>query len=270
MNGQPLFEVLNKLIAQHPNTTFLIDGDSLRGEFKRLIDTNPGKYIFVRDYMGTGIGAPEILSAEHIAHRIKEFCYPWNDSVTYTSDNYEQECATELRTLSEKKDTEIVLVQFDCHISSVFQLTMQAYCEQLGITDHIIRVVFCEKSDSVRTEFICCKYDTIPIAGSHQAYCKLVCEHRYVQLSKYLISSTAVKSYLDVHSPTGKLAEYIRNTSSSFDNPFSAVGMFLRDFWRLGLGDLEFLKIAYSTLVDDPKYYKVAKKWEQKLIEIFK
>lgn len=269
MNGQPLFDVLDKLLKQYPNSTFLIDGDTLRGEFKSLININLGKFVFVRDYMGTGTGAPEILSTKHIAYRAKEFDCPWDDTVSYTSDDYERDCAAELRTLSERKDAEIVLVQFDCHISSIFQLTMQAYIEQLGITDHIIRVVFCERCANFRAEFICIKCDTILVAGSHQAYCLLVCEHKAVKLLKYLISNTAVKSYLDIHSPAGKLANYIRNTSSCFDNPFCAAGIFLRDFPRLGLGDFEFLRIAYSMLNNDARYYDVAKKWKQKLTGVY-
>jgi len=265
MIGEPLIKVIDKLLIRHPDATILVDGNSLCGDFAPFIRLNRGKFIFVRDYMGTGTAAPEILSPEFIALRVRKFNDPQGKK-KYSATDYEWEVASALRVIPDRKGTEVIFVQFDCHLSQMWQLTMQAYIEQSMIADHITRIVFCEKHiNKSHSEWICTKYDTIPVARSHEAYCQLICQHKKMKLSHFFISSAAVKSYLDVNASNGKLAAYIRNVSSTFDNPFFAAGRFLRDFPRLGLGDMDFLRIAYYTLEKDEEYQAVAKQWGLKL-----
>lgn len=147
-----------------------------------------------------------------------------------------------------------------------FQLTMQAYIEQLGVADYITRVVFVEQIKHHHYDFVCNKFDRIPVTKSSDAYCRLVCQHKPVKLSQYKISQTVVKAYLDIYAPQGKLAQYIRTTGSTVDNPFAATGVFLKDYRRLGLGDFEFLRIAYTILDEDERFSDTVQKWKKKLM----
>lgn len=268
MTGKLLLDVLDRLLTEHPDALVLVDGNTLCGDFAPFIRKDRGRFVFVRDYMGTGAATPEILSPEFVALRVKEFNYPHGKNV-YTEADYEREIASKLRAIVGSKGTEIILVQFDCHMSQIWQLTMQAYIEQVGLAEYITRVVFCEKQvNHFCSALICCSVDRISVAHAHEGYCKLVCQHQKVKLSHLLISASAVKSYLDVNSDEGELVKYIRAKSSTLDNPFCAIGLFLRDFPRLGLGDMDFFRIAYNVLEKDRNFSDVVEKWGRKMKQI--
>ena len=250
MIGMTLKKAIHNIIKENPMVTFLVDGDSLLGDIRSYKYPSGAKFIFVRDYMATGTAEPTILSEEFIALRTEAWNNPY-DTEPYTTEKYEVECASALRELSEIKPTDIVLVQFDCYVSQIWQLTMQAYIEQLGIADRIKRLCF---YDDCKSDFYVSHFDEIDIKGAHEAYCQLVCRHEPRDLTKYLIDSEAIDCYLDINSPTGPLCEYICKISSTFENPYHACGIFFRDYPKWGLGDREFIKIAMQTLSQNQKY----------------
>lgn len=261
MKGLSLKDALHQIIQQNPTATFLVDGTSLRGDIRSYNCPNSANFIFVRDYMAVGIGAPEILSEDFITLRVAALNGPYIGPCTI--ERYEKEFAAELRELPKYKDSKIFLLQFDCYVSQIWQLTMQAYIEQIGFADSIKRVCF----NDAGANFSVSQVDTIAIEGSHDAYCKLVCEHKSVNLKKYFITEEAVRCYLDINSETGALRDYICETSSQFNNPFHAAGQFLSDFQAWGLGDGEFLTIALQTLSRDANYKKTLQKWGKVIFE---
>lgn len=155
---------------------------------------------------------------------------------SYTAEKYKQECIT-LKSLSEYKNEEIILLQFNCYRSQIWHLAMQAYIEQLGITDHIKRLCIDDSSFCINS------VGNIDIDGSYNAFSDLGCRHNSINSEKYLIEPDAIGCYLDINSPTGKLRDYIRNVSSQFENPFRAYVKFLNDFPKWGLSDDSFLRL---------------------------
>ena len=209
--------------------------------------------------MATGTAAPIILSKEFIALRTEAWNNPYGFE-PYTAEKYEAECASALRELSETKPSDIVLVQFDRYVSQIWQLTMQAYIEQLGITDKIKMLCF---YDDCKSDFYVSHFDEIDVKGAHEAYCQLICRHEPRDLTNFLIDAEAVDCYLDLTSPAGPLREYICKTSSTFESPYHACGIFFRDYPKWGLGDGEFIMIAMQTLSQNLKYAETAKKWKR-------
>ena len=208
---------------------------------------------------GTGTAAPIILSKEFIALRTEA----WNNTYgfePYTAEKYEAECASALRELSETKPSDIVLVQFDRYVSQIWQLTMQAYIEQLGITDKVKMLCF---YDDCKSDFYVSHFDEIDVKGAHEAHCQLICRHEPRDLTNFLIDAEAVDCYLDLTSPAGPLREYICKTSSTFESPYHACGIFFRDYPKWGLGDGEFIMIAMQTHSQNLKYAETAKKWKR-------
>ena len=173
--------------------------------------------------------------------------YPVEDNVVFSLGDL-SECKQSI-----KKST-IVLVQYDCFISQIWQLTMEAYIEHLGINDHIQRVCF-DKDINVS------RYDRITVNGAQEAYYQLVCQHRQVDLSEYLITPQAVQCYLDIHLQNGVFYNHICNISSRFENPHSAYFAFIREFPEWGLDLTDFMKIAMKVFSDNPLYIKTAEKW---------
>ncbi len=255
-----LKETIAQLIESNPNTIFLVDGDSLRGDCSKIKGFNRDKFIFVRDYMAVGTAAPEVLSPEFISLRIESLCGPFGNKL-YSEKAYEQECISGLRSLAHMPAAEIVLIQYDCYVSRIWQMTMMAYIEQLGCSNCVKRILF---YDGERT-FGVSRMDDISVEGAHEAYCRIVCEKKMIDLSQYLISEEAVACYFDINSSDGKLRQYIRDVSSGYDKHASATGQFLYDFADWGLGDGEFIRIAYQTLSEDPRFEAVAKKWKKSM-----
>lgn len=256
MIGLTLKNAIGEIIKENPSATFLVCGDSLLGSIRSYKYPNSTKFIFARDYMAIGTADPVILSKEFIALRTEAWSNPYN--ISYTTEKYEVKCASALRKLSEMKPSDIILVQFDCYVSQIWQLTMQAYIEQLGIADKVKRLCF---YDDCFSDFYVSHFNEIAVRGAHEAYCQLVCRHEPRDLREYLIDPEAVECYLDINSLAGPLREYIRKTSSTFDSPYHACGIFLQDYENWGLGDGEFLMIAMQTLSQDPKYAETVKKW---------
>lgn len=259
MIGMTLKNAIHEIIKKNSTATFLVDGDTLQGDICSYKCPSSAKFIFVRDYMATGTAAPVILSKEFIAMRTEAWSNPY-DTEPYTTEKYEVECASVLRELSEIKPTDIILIQFDCYVSQIWQLTMQAYIEQLGIANKVKRLCF---YDDCKSDFYVSHFDEIDIKGAHEAYCQLVCRHEPRDLMNYLIDAEAVECYLDINSPTGPLREYICKTSSTFESPYHACGIFFRDYPKWGLGDGEFIMIAMQTLSQNPKYAETVKKWKR-------
>lgn len=259
MIGMTLKNAIHEIIKKNSTATFLVDGDTLQGDICSYKCPSSAKFIFVRDYMATGTAAPVILSKEFIAMRTEAWSNPY-DTEPYTTEKYEVECASVLRELSEIKPTDIILIQFDCYVSQIWQLTMQAYIQQLGIANKVKRLCF---YDDCKSDFYVSHFDEIDIKGAHEAYCQLVCRHEPRDLMNYLIDAEAVECYLDINSPTGPLREYICKTSSTFESPYHACGIFFRDYPKWGLGDGEFIMIAMQTLSQNPKYAETVKKWKR-------
>lgn len=259
MIGMTLKNAIHEIIKKNPTATFLVDGDTLRGDIRSYKCPNSAKFIFVRDYLATGTVAPIFLSEEFIALRTEAWNNPY-DTEPYITEKYEVECASALRELSEIKPTDIILVQFDCYVSQIWQLTMQAYIEQLGIAGSVKRLCF---YDDCKTDFYVSHFDEISVKGAYEVYCQLVCRHEPRDLAKYLIDAEAVDCYLDINSPAGPLREYICETSSSFENPYHAYGVFLRDYEKWGLSESEFLMIAMQTLSQNSEYSETVKKWKR-------
>ena len=262
MISMTLRKTINKIIKENPYATFLVNGDTIRGDILSYKCPNSARFIFVRDGMVVGTAAPDILSKEFIVLRAAVCNNPYYKP--YTVEEYETDFASELKKLSAIKHSEIVLVQSDCYVSQIWQLTMQAYIEQNGIASRVKRICF---YDNCKADFYVSHIDEISVEGAHAAYCQLVCRHKTTDLSKFLISEEAVNCYLDINSPTGQLREYICNTSSRFENYYSAYGNFLSNYEKWGLDHSEFLWIATQTLSQFPKYAKVIKVWNKMLNE---
>lgn len=252
--GMKVENAVQKIIEYSTNAVFVVEGNILRGSIRLCSNMNDAKFIYVNDDMYFGRTVPDILSSEFAEWEAETLNNPFGKS--YTAEKYKQECIA-LKSLSEYKNAEIILLQFDCYISQIWQLAMQAYIEQLGITNHIKRL--CIDDDS----FCINSVDNIDIDGSNNAYCSLVCRHNPINLERYLIDADAIKCYLDINSSTGKLRDYIRNVSSKFENPFHAYVKFLNDFPKWGLSDDSFFKIAIETLSQDERYVDIIKNWKR-------
>lgn len=259
MVGMTLKNAIHEIINETPTATFLVAGDTLRGDIRSYKYPGTAKFIFVRDCMATGTAAPIILSKEFIALRTEAWNNPY-DYEPYTAEKYDTECASALRALPGTKPSDIVLIQFDCYVSQIWQLTMQAYIEQLGIADKVKRLCF---YDDYKSEFYISHFDEIDVKGAHEAYCQLICQHEPKDLTNFLIDAEAADYYLDINSSSGPLREYIRKTSSTFESPYHACGIFFRDYPKWGLGDGEFITIALQTLSQNPKYAETVRKWKR-------
>lgn len=252
-----LENVVEELAQKYDNAFFLVDGDSMKGDLCRIKGLDQTKVIYLYDYMAVGSATPEILSEEFIRMRADALSgAPYGE---YTVEEYERENASELRKLLEMKGAEIILLQYDCYVSQIWQLTMQAYIEQEKLAKEITRVIVCEGNHS----FLAKEIKVIDVFGSHSAYCELVCNHKTIDLSRYLIDKKTVEYYLDINSEVGNLTKYICEVSSGFEDPYTACGMFLYDFQEGGLGDREFLQIAYKTLSEKTEHQDVIKKWNK-------
>lgn len=244
---------VQKIIKYSTNAVFIVEGNILRGSIRLCPNMNDAKFIYVNDDMAFGGTAHNILSNELVELRAETLNNPYGKS--YTAEKYKQECIA-LKSLSEYKNAEIILLQFDCYRSQIWQLAMQAYIEQLGITNHIKRL--CIDDDS----FCINSVDNIDIDGSHNAFYNLVHRHNPINSERYLIELDAIDCYLDINSSTGKLQDYIRNVSSKFENPFYAYVKFLDDFPKRGLSDNSFFKLAIETLSQDKKYTDIIRNLE--------
>ena len=258
MIGHSLKTAVIDILTKDPNVVFLVDGDSMKGTFSTLPEYSDNNFIYVRDYMALGHAVPQILSHEYIKIRAQSLSDPLG--AQYTSEEYEQEIASPIKRLSEQIDKRIILVQYDCYISKIWQLTMMAYLEQIGYIDTITRLCF---YDDCIFDFKVSAFDKISVKGAHKAYCQIICEHKKSDVSRYLINEEAVDCYLDINSANGLLNKYICGKSIFYDNPFTACGVFLHDFPKWGLGDGEFLIIALQTFSQNPQYAHIARKWEE-------
>lgn len=252
LKGIKLENAVQKIIENYANAVFIVDGDVLRRTIHFYPNKDKAKFIYFTDNMAVGSASADILSDDFIALRAEIL----NNLHCYSVENYKKGC-DELKGVSEYKNAEIILLQFDCYMSQIWQLTMQAYMEQLEITEHIKRL--CIDYSSFRINSV----DNIDIDGSHNAYCNLLCRHKYINSERYLIETEAVECYLDINSTNGELRNYIRNVSSQFENPFKACGKFFHDFPKWGLGESEFFKIAVETFSQDEKYVDIMKKWKR-------
>lgn len=138
----------------------------------------------------------------------------------------------------------------------IWQLKMQTYIEQIGITNRIKRLCIDDSSFCINS------VGDIDICGSHKAFYNLVCRHKPINSERYLIEPATVKRYLDINSTNGELRAYIKNVSSQFEDPFRAFKKFFNDFPKWG-SDEDFLKIAIETLSKDEKYADKMKHWKQ-------
>lgn len=200
--GMKVENAVQKIIEYSTNAVFIVEGNILRGNICLCPNMNDAKFIYVTDDMSFGEAVPIILSNEFAEWEAETLNNPFAKS--YTAEKYKQECIT-LKDFSEYKNAEIILLQFDCYSSQIWQLSMQAYIEQLGITDHIKRLCIDDVSFCINS------VDNIDIDGSHNAFYSLVCRHNPINSEIYLIESDAIECYLDINSLTGKLRDYIRN-----------------------------------------------------------
>lgn len=254
LEGIKVENAVQKIIEDSTNAVFLVEGDILCGSIRLCQNINDAKFIYVNDDMSFGDATPIILSNEFAELKAKALNNPFGKS--HTAEKYKQECIT-IKDFSEYKNAEIILLQFDCYKSQIWQLAMQAYIEQLGITDHIKRlciddIYFCINS-----------VDNIDTDGSHNAFYSVICKHNSINLERYLIEPDAIKCYLDINSPNGELRDYIRNVSSQFENPFRAFVKFSKNFPKWGLSDYSFFKIAFETPSQDKKYADTIKNWKR-------
>lgn len=253
-NGIKVENAVQKIIEHSTNAIFIVEGNILRGNIRLCPNMNDAKFIYVTDDMSLGRATPAILSDEFTKLRAKALNNPFGKS--YTAENCRQDSA-ELKSLSEYKNAEIILLQFDDYISQIWQLAMQAYIEQLGITDHIKRLCIDDSSFCINS------VDNIDIDGSHNAFYSLMCRYNPINSERYLIEPDAIGCYLDINSPTGKLRDYIRNVSSQFESPFRAYVKFLNDFPKWGLSDNSFFKLVIETLSKDERYIDKIRNWKR-------
>lgn len=262
--GMSLSETAKRFKEIFKDAVYVVDGFTVGGDIKHGYGSL-NDFIFTNDYMCLGSAHPDILSAEYIKARVAAQNIGGRDRCT--EEEYERDEAAELRKLSEnfKSKKNIVIIQWNCLLSDIWRLTMQAYIEQLQLTDNIvsIRIEEVHKTKSSGSEMVCTDCKEINILGSHEAYCKLVCNHQRVNLLKFRISEEAVDCYLDINSGCGRLEKYILEKSTKYENPYAAAGIFLRDFTEWGLGDGEFLKIACETLAKHKKFAPILQRWRK-------
>ena len=252
--GMKVENAVQKIIENSANAVFIVEGSILRESIRLCPNINDAKFIYVNDDMYFGGTVPNIPSNKIAELGAEGLNNPYGKS--YTAEKYKQECIT-LKSLSEYKNAEIILLQFNCYRSQIWQLAMQAYIEQLGITDHIKRLCIDDSSFCINS------VDNIDIDGSYNAFSDLGCRHNSINSEKYLIEPDAIGCYLDINSPTGKLRDYIRNVSSQFENPFRAYVKFLNDFPKWGLSDSSFFKLVIETLSKDERYIDKIRNWKR-------
>lgn len=252
--GMKVENAVQKIIEYSTNAVFVVEGNILRGSIRLCPNMNDAKFIYVNDDMYFGRTVPDILSSEFVEWEAKTLNNPFGKS--YTAEKYKQECIT-LKDFCEYKNVEIILLQFNCYRSQIWQLAMQAYIEQLGITNHIKRLCIDDSSFCINS------VNNIDIDGSYNAFSDLVCRHKYINSERYLIESDTIECYLDLNSPNGELRDYVRNVSSQFENPFRAYVKFLNDFPKWGLSDDSFFKIAIETPSKDEKYADTIRNWKR-------
>lgn len=253
---ETICEAIEALLQKHSNAVFLVNGTSFYGELHKFSCADREKFLMIGDYMATGAVDREILSEKYIEMRTKEFNDPWGE--IYTKQEYERDCVSKLRSLAKREKAEVILVQFDCLVSQIWQLTMQAYVEQIGISDHVTRLVFCH-------DFSVGENNRIFILGSYDAYCQLMCQHKKIDVSRFMITHAAVDCYLAIHTTENIFKEYILKKSATFDTPYSAFIAFSKDFPQWGLEDRDFMRIAYNTMCASGRYKDVAKRWMRML-----
>lgn len=252
--GALLEEAVAQLRHCFPSAVFLFSGDTLKGQFR-----NSNNFLFMGDYMGIGEATPEILSDSFIESRLKACSYPWNgQSYEAVREEYIKSTVLPLQFLKERHATPLILGQWDTHLDYIWQLTVMAYLEQEGLDNRLLRLRFYDDgSKDIKFKGL----EEISVAGAYQAYTHTVCARQQIDLSTFLIPEQAVTVYLDISKPDGFLRKYILEKSSRYKNPYAACGLFLQDFVDLGLGDWDFLKIAYETFSETPQYAGLAQKW---------
>ena len=250
---------------EYPNTVFLVNGITVGGDIKKACKTLKD-CVFVSDYMALGDAAPDILSLEFIRARTEMYHLP--GVFEYTEQIYEEFHASELRKLPEKfrEGDKIVLVQWDTYLSQIWQLTMLAYIEQLGLVDRVIRICFKERQDG----FYCTSVKKIKVAGSHHAYCELVCNKQSCDVSGFGISKRAVACYLDVNSDDGILAQFLLKRARWHDHPGFLWGLFARKHSKWGLGDGEFIRVAFRLLSPKKECKALCKTWKKTIKRLYR
>ena len=241
-------EAIQKIIEHSTNAVFIVSGDIFCGDIRLCPNRDKAMFIYLRGDIPFGKSVPDILSDEFVELGAKAL----DDPLGRTAESY-----NELKCLSKYKNAEIILLQFDWYMLQIWQLKMQAYIEQIGITNRIKRLCIDDASFCINS------VDNINIDGSYNAFSDLFCRHKYINSERYLIEPDAIKCYLDINSPTGKLRDYIRNVSSKFENPFHAYVKFLDDFPKWVLSDNSFLKLAIETLSKDKKYADIIGNWKR-------
>jgi len=262
--SESLSKAIAKILSNSPNTVFLVDGVCISYIIERDFRAHKRNFIYVNDYMALGRASSTILSAEYIHLRSKSFNGPLAME-PYTESQYETEHASPLRKLAEFRDHPVALIQADCLISHIWQLTMLAYIEQLGIEGHVTQILFFE----TRSDFHVKDINQIDIRGAHADFCQLVCRHKPVNLQKYRIPYEAVSCYLELNGKNRILREYILQESTKYDNPYTACGQFLYDFPTWGLSDDVFLNLAYSILLESPEHKELSVKWKKFVRELY-
>lgn len=252
--GMKVENAVQKIIENSANVVFIVEGSILRGSIRLCPNMNDAKFIYVNDGMYFSGTVPNIPSNKIAELGAEGLNNPYGQS--YNAEKYKQECIT-LKSLSEYKNAEIILLQFNCYRSQIWQLAMQAYIEQLGMTDHIKRLCIDDSSFCINS------VDNIDIDGSHNAFYSLMCRYNPINSERYLIEPDAIGCYLDINSPTGKLRDYIRNVSSQFENPLRAYVKFLNDFPKWGLSDNSFFKLVIGTLSKDERYIDKIRNWKR-------
>lgn len=192
-------EAIQKIIEHSTNAVFIVSGDIFCGDIRLCPNRDKARFIYLRGDIPFGKSVPDILSDEFVELRAKAL----DDPLERTAESY-----NELKCLSKYKNAEIILLQFDWYMLQIWQLKMQAYIEQIGITNRIKRLCIDDSSFCINS------VDDIDICGSHKAFYSLVCRHKPINSERYLIEPAAVKCYLDINSTNGELHAYIKNISS--------------------------------------------------------
>ena len=135
--GMKVENAVQKIIEYSTNAVFIVEGNILHGSIRLCPNMNDAKFIYVNDDIYFCRTVSDILSNELAEWEAKSLNNPFGKS--YIAEKYKQECIT-LKDFSEYKNAEIILLQFNCYRSQIWQLAMQAYIEQLGITNHIRRL----------------------------------------------------------------------------------------------------------------------------------
>ena len=122
--GMKVENAVQKIIENSANVVFIVEGSILRGSIRLCPNMNDAKFIYVNDGMHFGGTVPNIPSNKIAELGAEGLNNPYGQS--YNAEKYKQECIT-LKSLSEYKNAEIILLQFNCYRSQIWQLAMQAY-----------------------------------------------------------------------------------------------------------------------------------------------